>query len=537
MISRLPTLPAARSAGGGLVALRSLGYEPLGVVVGLQLGRSQGGTDSQMFSPGLTQYGLGKDTSGGFRVPEEALSTYQCPEGNAAHRPGYNLAFGSSLYYAIRVFDSAHRQLLVKARQLGAHGVIGIQAEEEIIELGKGGSDHALKWALTGTAVRVVGQDPTEEPFSTSIDESGLVALHRAGYRPVRLVAGLGAVAVIAGCQTTAALTSSQPVDVAQVADAHAQACQEASTELQSQAKAAGADLVIRIRTSTVNPVRPTLAGSIFCRYRVMGDAVARTDRRRPHPNPVVFSLADSAPDEDTGPSISSFDLDLLQTMGLRPAGPVAGASVTQLQMPWFNRHEPGEIAPLSEALATARRLAVERVLFSATGAGAVGVIGAQVDIDWTQLASSFRIGVSVSGIALEATTRRSARTPFVATIGARELYLLEQAGWAPTGLAVGVAVYNRAWTKTGIIATTAWSGGELRSVTESLYGVRELAMARLTESAASYGADGVIGVQLNQNKNIWGRRAVEISAVATAISQGGTGTGSKVHMTLPVGS
>ena len=85
-------------------------------------------------------------------------------------------------------------------------------------------------------------------------------------------------------------------------------------------------------------------------------------------------------------------------------------------------------------------------------------------------------------------------------------------------------------------MAKTTWTGGELRNVTESLYGVRELALSRLTESARAYGAEGVVGIRIEQNQDIWGRRALEMSAVGTAqVRHQRTRTAGTVEMVLPI--
>jgi uncharacterized protein YbjQ (UPF0145 family) len=53
---------------------------------------------------------------------------------------------------------------------------------------------------------------------------------------------------------------------------------------------------------------------------------------------------------------------------------------------------------------------------------------------------------------------------------------------------------------------------------TEALYDARELAMARLQDMALGLGADGVIGVVVNERTGVWGSHVIEFSCIGTAV-------------------
>ena len=517
-------LPAARSAGAGLLALRSIGYEPVGVVVGIQLGRPQPG-DSQLSATAALsrRYGLAPGPGGYMganQAPQNALSTYPCPDGEVSHPIGYNSPFLSNLYYQARAFDSALRQLLVQVRQLGAQGVIGVQVEEERIELTKGRADHASKWTLTGTAVRHVGAPPAE-PFSTSMNEAELVVLHQTGHRPTRMTLGLGTVWVALGCEANAALNSAEPADVVQLADAYRQASDLAHQEVMSQAQAVGADQVINIRTLISRPAELAFGGRILC--RMIGDAVTRTGRRRPTSISVALPVDPPRPPGPPRGSPTAFDLEILASLDLQPTSPVAGAAVVQLRMARYNRDPAGEIASLSQSLARARGAAIARIQEAAASTGASGVIDVQMDVDWVPWSRSFLLSVTLRGVALAPRSRGAATSggskPVLATLTAEELLILDRSGWKPVGLAAGIAVFNRSWTPAGTLSSSIWSGGEAKNVTEAIYGAREVALERLAEMARTSGADGVLGIKISTSPTIWGRRAIEMSAVGTSVA------------------
>ena len=58
----------------------------------------------------------------------------------------------------------------------------------------------------------------------------------------------------------------------------------------------------------------------------------------------------------------------------------------------------------------------------------------------------------------------------------------------------------------------------ELEQFTRALYEARELAMGRIQAAAKALRAEGVVGLQLQQNSRTWGSHTTEFLAVGTAI-------------------
>jgi uncharacterized protein YbjQ (UPF0145 family) len=59
---------------------------------------------------------------------------------------------------------------------------------------------------------------------------------------------------------------------------------------------------------------------------------------------------------------------------------------------------------------------------------------------------------------------------------------------------------------------------GELDVITNALYRSRELAMTRMQDEAEPLGADGIIGVRIDQKTHAWGSRVIEFLAIGTAV-------------------
>jgi uncharacterized protein YbjQ (UPF0145 family) len=64
------------------------------------------------------------------------------------------------------------------------------------------------------------------------------------------------------------------------------------------------------------------------------------------------------------------------------------------------------------------------------------------------------------------------------------------------------------------------WRNLELPDFTQALYDARELAMTRMQTEARALGAQGIVGVELQEHHHGWGGRAIEFLAIGTAITR-----------------
>ncbi|MGH9102504.1 MAG: heavy metal-binding domain-containing protein [Acidimicrobiales bacterium] len=199
-----------------------------------------------------------------------------------------------------------------------------------------------------------------------------------------------------------------------------------------------------------------------------------------------------------------------------------------------------GEVTQLTEALYTSRRRAVDRLASAAGDVGATGVAGVRLEVSFSgsELARFIALGTAISGPAAErpragdppgagvvlgvAGGSKAAVEPpvgaFTSSLSGRELYLLERAGYRPSGIVMGCCVY-----RVGRRSPTSWvatltRSAEMGAYTEALYRARELAMERMQTEAVASGGEGIVGVDLLEESHVWGARVIELLAIGTAI-------------------
>jgi uncharacterized protein YbjQ (UPF0145 family) len=107
----------------------------------------------------------------------------------------------------------------------------------------------------------------------------------------------------------------------------------------------------------------------------------------------------------------------------------------------------------------------------------------------------------------------RQGRPCFTSDLSVNEFVLVQQAGFEPLGMVMGTSVYH-VGTQYG-----GWKASqELGVLTQAMYNVRELAMARMEAEAAALGADGVVGLVLRPMNYPFFSEVLEYVAFGTAI-------------------
>jgi hypothetical protein len=215
-------------------ACLTMGIRPVGLVQGFCVMKwSWYGPGSSYFQAGTMFSGPG---GGGYS------ETFNCPHGfvSADHRgwgQNYEQTWVESAWST--GFDAAYERLLDEARELGAHGVIGVvDSVRQIADLG------VTEFHILGTAVVVDGADPPEggNPWTTYLAGQRLAKLIEAGLAPVSIVALLSSIRVYAYCITdylmegrTYAWGFSGPQEVDQVSRAHMAVRQLARAQLKNR--------------------------------------------------------------------------------------------------------------------------------------------------------------------------------------------------------------------------------------------------------------------------------------------------------------
>lgn len=211
----------------------------------------------------------------------------------------------------------------------------------------------------------------------------------------------------------------------------------------------------------------------------------------------------------------------LVKEAGFDPRGLVFGSSIYHIGLQKRTWSKNVELDSLSQAMYTARELAMARMEAEADVLGADGVVGVRLDVnfyEWGKHSAEFiAIGTAVS--AADGTNWRTKEgKPFTSDLSGQDFWTLVQAGYMPLGLVMGTCVYHVAHRSAGAAIAQAGSSQELTNFTQALYEARELAMARMQEEAESLGAEGIVGVQLIEKSHFWGSHVIEFLAIGTAV-------------------
>jgi uncharacterized protein YbjQ (UPF0145 family) len=211
----------------------------------------------------------------------------------------------------------------------------------------------------------------------------------------------------------------------------------------------------------------------------------------------------------------------LVKEAGFEPLGLVVGSSIYHIGIQMAGWKKSQEMTVLSEAMYSARQLAMTRMEEEADQLGADGVVGVRLDIgryEWGQdMAEFIAIGTAVKH--REGALHRAPNgRPFTSDLSGQDFWTLLRTGHRPVGMVMGSCVYHVAHR--GMLQSLAQTGRnvELSNFTQALYDARELAMERMQTEAAAIGAEGIVGVQLQETSHGWGSHTIEFFAIGTAI-------------------
>lgn len=212
------------------------------------------------------------------------------------------------------------------------------------------------------------------------------------------------------------------------------------------------------------------------------------------------------------GPDLFSSDLSvqefsLLAGFGVRPLTQVMGSSIYNVgwQPVYFN--VPTEVSVLSGAFNECRRLALGRLTGEAQLAAADAVVGVKVEQgshDWASGAIEFiAVGTAVR---LPSHMRHPDGATVLTDLTGQQFVQLCKAGVRPVGIAAHTSVHYVPATWQTQQATTAgwggasWTNQELGDFTQGVYAAREKAVGAAASQARRLGADGLVGVQIDEH-------------------------------------
>jgi uncharacterized protein YbjQ (UPF0145 family) len=212
----------------------------------------------------------------------------------------------------------------------------------------------------------------------------------------------------------------------------------------------------------------------------------------------------------------------LVRHAGFDPLGLVVGSSIYHIGFQQSAWKKSVEMEVLSQAMYEARELAMTRMEEEADELGADGIVGVRLQIgryEWgADMAEFIAIGTAVRHREGTGLHRGTNNRPFTSDLSGQDFWTLLQSGHRPLELVMGSCVYHVG--RRGMLQSLGQMGQnvELPNYTQALYDARELAMERMQAEATAAGAQGIVGVQLQERNHGWGSHVIEFFAIGTAI-------------------
>ncbi len=241
----------------------------------------------------------------------------------------------------------------------------------------------------------------------------------------------------------------------------------------------------------------------------------------------------------------------LVKEAGFDPLGLVMGSSVYQMRpnIPQLAFGELGtEVGWMSHALWHSRQLAMTRMEEEADQLGADGIVGVRLDVNLHAFGKGILEFMAV-GTAVKhrdgGNFRNRHGKPFQSDLTGQEFWTLVKAGYRPVGFCMGNCV---AYVPPETLGVVSGGNRELAGYTHVLYDARELAIGRLQYEAETLGAEGIVGVTIEEKEHSWGGAGrfdgnaalysgelLELFVVGTAVVRFGDGALPPVTLAVPL--
>ena len=266
-----PTWASNQSVGEEM-ALRRLGFVSLGIVMGSV--NSWGVPFRARPAPPRTGMGLGQGQiwiddpmsarrRGGY-MHDGAVG----PDGKPSMTMSWTWERVLHEQRERQLIDKAMSHLMLEARALGAHGVIGMELSVRRLGTDTTTAYPILEVLVRGTAVGVPGAGSVHNSFTTGLSGADLLKLAEHGWAPVLFCVGLGEVIGTSGRNSRRTLRSIQNGEVEQLSEITQKSLEIALHSLEQQATGR-CDLVVGVATNM--EVR-----SYDTHIRVTGSAICR---------------------------------------------------------------------------------------------------------------------------------------------------------------------------------------------------------------------------------------------------------------------
>ena len=244
-------------------------------------------------------------------------------------------------------------------------------------------------------------------------------------------------------------------------------------------------------------------------------------------PDAADSRLAATAGSAAGGPFTSDLSVSeyvLLNEAGFEPLGFVVGSSIYHIGIQIARWGQNQELTVLTQAMYSARELAMSRMQAEADRLGADGVVGVNLQAQsyvWGQGVLEFvATGTAVRALKGQGAHRAPNGRAFSSDLSAQDFYRLLAAGAVPVAFVLGTCVYHIAHQSTLQSLRQAGTNQEMVVFTQGIYQARELALGRMQYEATQAGSTGIVGVSVAVHNHVWGEHATEFFATGTAIRQ-----------------
>ena len=212
----------------------------------------------------------------------------------------------------------------------------------------------------------------------------------------------------------------------------------------------------------------------------------------------------------------------LLGEAGFEPLGFVIGSSIYHIGIQVGRWSQNQELQVLTQAMYSARELAMARMQAEADHLGADGIVGVNLTLQmyaWGQGILEFvASGTAVRALAGTGAHKAPDGRAFTSDLSAQDFFRLLAAGAVPVAFVLGTCVYHIAHQSAMQSLRQTGQNVEMPQFTQGVYEARELALSRMQAEATQAGSSGIVGVTVEVKNHVWGEHATEFLATGTAI-------------------
>jgi uncharacterized protein YbjQ (UPF0145 family) len=219
---------------------------------------------------------------------------------------------------------------------------------------------------------------------------------------------------------------------------------------------------------------------------------------------------------------LSVSEYALLGEAGFEPLGFVVGSSIYHIGLQVGRWSQNQELQVLTQAMYSARELAMARMRAEADVLGADGIVGVNLRLQmyaWGQEVLEFvATGTAVRALKGDGAHRAPDGRAFTSDLSAQDFFRLLAAGAVPVAFVLGTCVYHIAHQSAMQSLRQAGQNAEMVQFTQGVYEARELALVRMQSEATQARSSGIVGVNVAVLNHVWGEHATEFFATGTAI-------------------